>query len=80
MPDYTPDGIDELLLNLVCRNTCKFYKANVNEKNREKYQCGAYLGLKKMLKEGNINEETLKELLKKITQREKVKNNTDSKH
>jgi len=67
LPD---DEIDELLLNLVCRNICKFYKAGVNEENREKYQCGAYLGLKKMLKEGDITTEQLKGLIKNMTKQE----------
>ncbi len=66
MPDYKPDEIDEILINLICRGACKFYKEGPHEKNLEKYQCGAYLGLKKMLKQGNITREKLEELLRDI--------------
>lgn len=65
------EKIEEILFNLVCRKNCKFYKAGVNEKDREKYQCGAYLGLKKMLMEGKITVDNLQKLLKKITGQER---------
>jgi len=64
------EKIEEILFNLVCRKNCKFYKAGVNEKDREKYQCGAYLGLKKMLIEGKITVDNLQKLLKNITGQE----------
>lgn len=66
MSDYKFDEIDEILLNLVCRGVCSFYKEGVHEKNWEKYQCGAYIGLKKMLKEGGLTREELEELLKSM--------------
>jgi len=65
------EKIEEILFNLVCRKNCKFYKAGVNEKDREKYQCGAYLGLKKMLMEGKITVDNIQKLLKKITGQER---------
>ncbi len=61
------EKIEEILFNLVCRKNCKFYKASVNEKDRGKYQCGAYLGLKKMLIDGKITVDNLQKLLKNIT-------------
>lgn len=65
------EKIEEILFSLVCRKNCKFYKAGVNEKDREKYQCGAYLGLKKMLMEGKITVENLQKLFKNTTGQER---------
>ncbi|MGQ9720988.1 MAG: hypothetical protein ACUVXA_06645 [Candidatus Jordarchaeum sp.] len=66
MSHYQFDEIDEILLNLVCRGACAFYKEDTHEKNWEKYQCGAYLGLKKMLKEKKLTKEQLEKLLKEL--------------
>ena len=66
------DEYDEKLLKILCRDACRFYKPN-QEKKEEDFRCAAYLILKKILKEGNINEETLEKIYKTIT---KKHNNT----
>ena len=64
------EKIEEILFDLICRKNCKFYKAGVNEEDREKYQCGAYLGLKKMLMEGKVTLGNIQKLLKNVTSKE----------
>jgi len=55
----TLDALDNQLLELLCRQKCKFYKAGQEIKEKE-YQCGAYKILKVMLEKGQINLEQLK--------------------
>jgi len=55
LSEYKFDEYDKILLNLVCRGVCKFYQAGTHEKNWGKYQCGAYLGLKKNAQRGENN-------------------------
>ena len=71
LSEYKFDEYDKILLNLVCRGVCKFYQAGTHEKNWGKYQCGAYLGLKKMLKEEKITINELEELTNTIRKNSK---------
>ncbi|MHA1650273.1 MAG: hypothetical protein ACTSYB_08770 [Candidatus Helarchaeota archaeon] len=45
------DELDKELLEIVCRQRCKFYKEGQEIKEKE-YQCGAYKILKTKIQEG----------------------------
>jgi len=60
------DEYDEILLEILCRRACRFYKPNQEEKE-EDFRCAAYLIFKKMLKDKDINKEKLKKIYKTIT-------------
>ena len=53
------DTLDNQLLEILCRQKCKFYKAGQEIREKE-YQCGAYKILKAMLEKGQISLEQLK--------------------
>ena len=55
------DELDKKLLDILCREKCKFYKEGQEIREKE-YQCGAYKFLKHMLKEGHITIDELKEM------------------
>ena len=54
------DELDIKLLEVVCRQKCKFYKEGQEEREKE-YQCGAYKFLKKMIQDGQLTLEELKD-------------------
>lgn len=53
------DELDNQLLEILCRQKCKFYKEGQEFREKE-YQCGAYKILKTMLENGQISLEDLK--------------------
>ena len=53
------DELDVKMLDIVCREKCKFYKEGQEIKEKE-YQCGAYKILKTMLQEGRLTLDELK--------------------
>jgi hypothetical protein len=53
------DTLDTQLLEILCRQKCKFYKAGQEIREKE-YQCGAYKILKAMLEKRKITLEELK--------------------
>ena len=59
------DELDVQLLQILCREKCKFYKEGQEIKEKE-YQCGAYKFLKKMIEEGSLTIEDLKTMSSKI--------------
>lgn len=63
------DECDEILLEIVCRRACKFYKHG-QEENEEDFRCGAYLIFKKMLKEGDITKEELEKIYKNTAKKD----------
>ena len=54
------DELDVELLEVICRQKCKFYKEGQEEREKE-YQCGAYKILKKMIIDGQLTLEELKD-------------------
>jgi hypothetical protein len=62
------DKYDEILIEILCRRACRFYKPKQEEKE-EDFRCGAYLIFKKMLKQGDINKENLEKTYKTITKK-----------
>ncbi|MFX1294970.1 MAG: hypothetical protein ACFFD2_08985 [Promethearchaeota archaeon] len=53
------DDLDIKLLELVCRQKCKFYKEGQELREKE-YQCGAYKFLKKYIEKGQLTLNDLK--------------------
>ncbi|MFX1298826.1 MAG: hypothetical protein ACFFD2_28705 [Promethearchaeota archaeon] len=58
------DELDNKLLEVVCRQKCKFYK-NGQEHREEEYQCGAYKILKTMIHEGQITLDDIEDIATK---------------
>ncbi len=63
------DEYDEILLEIVCRGACKFYKQG-QEEDEEDFRCGAYIIFKKMLKEGNITRDELEKTYRNIVKKD----------
>jgi len=59
------DELDKELLEIVCRQRCKFYKEGQEIKEKE-YQCGAYKILKTMIQEGYLTLGELKNYSAKV--------------
>ena len=55
------DELDKQLLQIVCRERCKFYKEGQEIKEKE-YQCGAYKVLKLMIEQGRLTLDELKSI------------------
>ncbi len=66
------DKYDKILLEILCRGACKFYKHG-QEEYEEDFRCGAYLVFKKMLKQGTTTKEELQKIYKNITKKDKNK-------
>ncbi|MGQ9720989.1 MAG: hypothetical protein ACUVXA_06650 [Candidatus Jordarchaeum sp.] len=63
------DEYDKTLLEILCKKACKFYKPDQEEKE-EDFRCGAYLVIKKMLKQGEISKQELQEIYQNIPKKE----------
>ena len=59
------DELDHELLQIVCREKCKFYKEGQEIREKE-YQCGAYKVLKTMIEEGQLSLDELKNWAAKV--------------
>lgn len=55
------DELDKELLEIVCREKCKFYKEGQEIRETE-YQCGAYKVLKLMIEKGQLTLDELKQM------------------
>ena len=59
------DELDKELLEVVCRQKCKFYKEGQEIREKE-YQCGAYKVLKLMIEEGELTLDHLKKMSARV--------------
>ncbi len=65
------DKYDKVLIEIVCKHSCRFYKQNQEEKE-EDFRCGAYLVIKEMLKEGKITDKQIREIYRSVPKKAQV--------
>jgi len=65
------DDYDKVLIEIICKHSCRFYKQNQEEKE-EDFRCGAYLVIKEMLKEGNMTDKQIREIYRNLQKKAQV--------
>ncbi|MHA1276748.1 MAG: hypothetical protein ACTSQI_07500 [Candidatus Helarchaeota archaeon] len=59
------DELDKELLEVICRQRCKFYKEGQEIREKE-YQCGAYKVLKLMIEQEQLTLDDVKQLAAQV--------------